>query len=192
MPDLEDGEWNEEELTDDTANLDATYSGPEEPHSVPPNTEPQPVIQDELSVSDSPEDEEELPEFDPKHKMDFEGLLYLGKLSDTFYWLGHKFVIRTLTTDDLLEVGLLHRAYSGTLADVKAYQAAVIAACVEFVDDKPLPIPLSNDPSDTHLLNKFRYVLSWFPPTIDAVYEEYLLLEAKVGKVIAAMGKAPG
>lgn len=194
MPDLEDGEWEEnEELTDDPANLDTPSNGPEGPHSVPPDTEPQPVIQDALSESDSPEEDEELPEFDPRHRQDFEGLMYIGKLTSTFEWLGHKFVIRTLSTDEILEVGIIHREYAGSLADVKAYQAAVVAACVESVDGKPLPLPLSSDPSDTSLINKFRFVnRSWFPPTLDVVYERYLLLEARVSQVIEAMGKASG
>ena len=194
MPTLEDGEWESEALTDDIANLDTkSITGPEEPDSVPPYTEPQPAIQVEMSESDSPEDDEELPEFDPAFRQDFEGLMYIGKLTDTFEWLGHTFVIRTLTTDEILEIGLIHREYVGTLTDVKAYQAALVAACVESVDGKPLPLPLSNDPSDTGLLNRFRFVnRSWFPVTLDVVYERYLLLEARVSRVIDAMGKASG
>src|SRR5690606_3529884 len=121
------------------------------------------------------------------------GLLYIGRLTDDFYWLGHHFVIRTLTMGEIIEVGLLHKEYAGSLADVKAYQAAVVAGCVVSVDGKPLPMPLTNDPQDTELINKFQYVLrSWYPPTLDVVYERYLLLEARANQVIEAMGKAQG
>jgi len=195
LPNLEDGEWEDEELTDDKANLDTEFiSGPEkvEGEASPLDaTEPQPVIQVEMSKSDSPDETPE--EFDPKFREDFEGLLYIGKLTDTFDWLGHRFVIRTLTTDEILEVGLIHKEYAGSLADAKAYQAAVVAACVESVDGRSLPIPLSNHPEDTSLINKFRFVnSSWFPPTLDAIYERYLLLEAKVARVIESMGKVSG
>lgn len=126
-------------------------------------------------------------------RQDFEGLLYLGKLSTEFKWMGHTFSIRTLTVGEILEVGLVHQAYSQTMMAAKAYQAAVVASCVEAVDGQSLPMPISNDKSDTELINKFRFILrSWFPPTLDAVYEQYLLLEARVDRVMRAMGKALG
>ena len=130
-----------------------------------------------------------LPEFDPKHRLDFEGLLYLGALTDTFTYVGHSFTIRTLTTDEVLEVGLLHKPYVDSLADVKAYQAALVAACVIKVDGKPLPLPITDDFADTPLANRFDYVRKhWFPPILDAVYEHYLILESRVDDVLRAMG----
>src|SRR5690606_21537006 len=122
-----------------------------------------------------------IPEFDPRFREDFEGLLYLGRLTDSFTWLGHRFTIRTLTTGEVLEVGLLHRPYVNSYADVKAYQAAVVAACVEQVDGQPMPMPITNEVTDTESLTRFQYVLrAWFPPTLDAIYERYLLLERRV------------
>lgn len=135
---------------------------------------------------------ETLPEFDPRVREDFEGLLYLGRLSHTFPWAGHEFTIRTLTTGETLEVGLLSQPYRGTLAEMKAYQAALVACCVTTVDGRAMPVPITDDPRDTAAANRFRYVLrSWFPPVLDAVYEQYLLLEERVARVLAAMGKAP-
>lgn len=152
-----------------------------EPHRDP--------VEDASDDGEEAPDDEPLPEFDPKVRQDFDGLLFLGKLEDEFYWLGHRFVIRTLVTDEILEVGLLHKQYAETLADVKAYQAAVAAACVVTVDGKPLPQPLSVDPSDTALRNRFDYVRkSWYPSVLDQVYQRYLMLEGKVDAVIEAMG----
>jgi hypothetical protein len=137
--------------------------------------------------------EEPLPEFDTRWREPFEGLVFLGRLQKTFRWMGHKFLIRTLVTDEVLEVGLLHAQYVNTLADVKAYQAAVVAACVIKVDDQPMPLPITDDQVDTPLAARFEYVLKhWFPPILDVVYEEYLELEVTVNKVLAAMGKAHG
>ena len=151
------------------------------------------MTQTESSEPQAPSVAEAPPEFDPRFRQDFEGLLYLGRLTDTFSWLGHTFTIRTLSSGEVLEVGLLHKKYVGTLADVKAYQAALVAACVVEVDGQPMPVPLTNAAADTALVNRFNYVLrSWFPPTLDVVYERYLLLEARVGEVIEAMGKASG
>lgn len=159
----------------------------------PPPTEPHPGADDGVESGQGQAEEEPLPEFDPRVMQDFEGLLFLGKLTASFGWMGHRFVIRTLTVGEVLEVGLIHRDYVGTLADIKAYQAAVTAACVERVDNRSMPFPISNDSGDTPLINRFQYVIDhWFPPTLDAIYEEYLLLEARVEKVMAAMGKAHG
>jgi len=150
-----------------------------EPHRVGPE------------ASNPPQAKEVLPVFDPKVREDFEGLLYLGRLSTTFTRLGHDFEIRTLTTGEILEIGMLAKPYRDSMADVKAYQAAVVAACVTRVDGRPMPTPVTDDVLDTGMSNRFNYVLrSWFPPLLDIVYEQYLLLEDRVGQVLEAMGKA--
>ena len=215
MP-FEDGQWDEREpgpLPASRASLGSTSGPGETPEEVfyydedrdggdrPTDLGPHPdtQAQGESAQADNPvapvqsSEEEPLPEFDRRVRQDFEGLLYLGYLEDEFEWVGHRFKIRTLYTGEILQVGLLHRRYVGTLADVKAYQAAITAACVMQVDGKSMPTPLTNDPADTGLGNRFDYVLrSWFPPTLDVVYERYLLLEKRVRRVLDAMGKASG
>lgn len=127
--------------------------------------------------------------FDPRVSEPFEGLLYLGRLTDTFEAYGHRFAIRTLSTAEVLEIGLLHKPYRDSLSDVKAYQAALVAACVVSVDGKPLPLPVTSEAFDTSLLNRFEFVKrSWFPPLLDVIYERYLNLEAEVDLVLTAMG----
>jgi hypothetical protein len=189
MP-VEDGEWDDQ---GEEAEVVDAISHDSNPFGEPPE-EVVPPVEDEEPSEDPPEPEPDpIPQFDPRVRQDFEGLLYLGRLTDQFTWLGHRFTIRTLTAGEILEVGLLHRQYVGTLADVKAYQAAVVAACCIDVDGKPMPVPITNQVADTELLNRFQFVLqSWFPPTLDAIYERYLLLEARVEEVIRAMGEAQG
>jgi len=151
--------------------------------------EPHPGGDEEANEPES--DKEDLPEFDPRVREDFEGLLYLGRLSTTFTWAGHEFIIRTLTTGEVLEVAMLSRPYRESMGELKAYQAALVAACVVQVDGRPMPVPITDDPADTAAANRFRYILrSWFPPVLDAVYEQFLLLEERVGQVLKAMGKA--
>lgn len=188
MAGLEDGEFADDLLIIDEADLGPTSFGPEEVESDSflTDTEPHPDTQGESSESI------DLPEFDPRFRQDFEGLLYLGYLEDDFHWMGHHFVLRTYNTNDVLEIGLLHAKYAGTMGDAKAWQALVCAASVVSVDGKSLPRPISNEPEDTELANKFRYILKWFPLTIDAVYEKSLELEMRVRQVLDAMGKASG
>lgn len=129
------------------------------------------------------------PEFDERHREVFNGLMFVGALSNTFSWSGHRFRIHTLTSGELMEVALIQKQYRDTIADSRAYVTAMVAACTDSVDGKPLPQPLG--PGDSALEAKFRYITDhWFPWTIDAVYEEFLLLEERVNEILAAMGKA--
>jgi hypothetical protein len=146
----------------------------------------------EGTLSEGPEqEEEELPAFDEQYRQDFIGLNFVGKLSRDFEWMGHRFKIKTLMTDELIQIGLVHAKYQQTLADVKAYQTLVVAACLDTLDGKQLPVPITNDVDLVEA--RFDYIKNhWYPWTIDAVYEEYLLLEVRVQKVIAAMGKVSG
>lgn len=196
MP-VEDDPWPDDVQPPVAQDLPDEVTGtiPRGPSVTTPDLDPEPHRDAAEDASDDQEEtpNEPLPEFDPKVREEFTGLLYLGKLSDKFFWLGHEFVIRTITTDEILEVGLIAKKYADTLADVKAYQAALVAACVVTVDGRPLPSPLTVDPSDTALLNRFQYVIkNWYPSALNAVYEQYLLLEAKVERVLDAMGEAPG
>lgn len=190
MP-VENDDWGDEPVLNVPLppNVEPPSPGPP-PSSAAPGESTEPHPGDDIAAG---EPGAALPEFDQRHAQDFEGLLYLGRLTDTFTWLGHTFLIRTLVSGEVLEIGLLHKPYVGSLSDVKAYQAAVVAACVLEVDGKPMPVPLTNEASDTALANRFQYVLrSWFTPTLNVIYERYLLLEDRVERVIAAMGKASG
>lgn len=166
--------------------VDSSNTGPEASSAAPPTEGTTP---DETRRGGA--DVVAPPEFDPRHREDFEGLLYIGALTHEFSWAGHRFKIRTVTTDELLEVGLAQKKYRDSLGDSRAYVTAMAAACIVLVDGKPLPRPLTSDMADTEFSNKFDYVRShWYPWTVDAVYEEYMKLEARVVEIIESMGKA--
>lgn len=162
---------------------------PTEEHYAPFSPQPDPP-DIEKPEGESAADPEDL-SFDPRWKLEFEGLLFLGFLTKRFTWAGHTFVIKSLSTDELLQVALVHQPYVGTLGEMKAYQSAAVAACLQSVDGKPLPIPVEIDGSliDT----RFDYVTKRYAPVImDVIYNQYLELEQKVTHVLAAMGKASG
>jgi len=130
--------------------------------------------------------------FPEEHRLPFQGLLYVGALTKTFEWFGHTFTIRTLKTDELLEVGLLTSSYGGTIAEARAYPAAVVAACLETIDNQPLPIPIV-DGTGSRVEYRFNWVRSkLYPPAVDAIYSEYKILEDQVDEIIETMGKAGG
>ena len=134
-----------------------------------------------------------LPEFDPRWRDEFRGLTFLGALSDEFEWLGHRFKIRTLTTGELAEVALIAKPYAESEAALKAWQPAPVAACVVTVDGQDLVVPLTSEVNDTHVRAKFRYVMDkWFPPVLDVIYTRYIGLEYTAREVLEAMGKASG
>lgn len=149
---------------------------------------------DETTQVKSSDEEGQLPEeFDPKHRDAFNGLMFIGALTSSFTFLGHKIKIKTIGIDDLLEVGLITAKYKGTLGESRAYSTAMVAASIISIDGKPLPQPLTTDPADTPLSNSFEYVRTYyFPPVVDAIYLEYLELEAQVERIIASMGKVSG
>lgn len=144
--------------------------------------------------TEAPEPDGPLPQFDPRLRTEFSGLLYLGALTDTFDWLGHRFVIRTLRTGELVGVSLAVKEYIGTDGYLKAWQCAMVGACVVTVDGQPLPpLPLTDRPDDSLVAARCRYVMDhWFPPVPDHIYERYVELELVVREVIKAMGNRSG
>lgn len=171
---------------------------PESPSPAPLSTAPgfggTPGNDGQAPEQVEPQDQEDpLPEFDSRWQDEFEGLLYIGALTEEFTWLGHRIVIRTLTTEEMAEIALASKPYLGTEAELKAYQAGVVAASVVTVDGVPLPAPLTTAPGDTPFSNRFRYVWkNWRPPVLDAIYQRYVSLEIKVREVIEAMGNHSG
>jgi hypothetical protein len=169
---------------------------PTSPGPLPSSPAPEAVQEPQPGgpVEESGSEQQDPPiEFDPRWRQEFSGLLYVGKLEDTFQWLGHQFRIRTLKSGEMLEVALIVKRYEGTIGAARAYANAIAAACLVEVDRKGLPIPITTDPDDTPFLNRFEYVNSnYHALVIDAVYDRYVELEAKVGDIIQAMGKAVG
>lgn len=123
------------------------------------------------------------PEVEDKSPLSAEvlGLLYLGKLTKSFNFKGHEFVIKTLKIGEELEIALLAREFEDTNDYLRALATATVAATIESVDGKPLVDALG--PSKDDLLQRnFSYVKErWYWPTIAHVYDQYvdLLQEQK-------------
>lgn len=172
-----------------------TSSDPDDPHGpfwvAPSDEEPLP----ESSSSDSAEAPDADPlaavEFDQRHRQDFEGLLYIGKLNHTFEKFGHTFTIHTLTVDELLRTALLVREWEGTIGSNRAYVTAMAAAACDLVDRKPVYQPIG--PGDDEIAGKFKYVREhWYSWVVDEVYSQLMALEQRVQEIIDAMGEGSG
>lgn len=167
------------------------------------NTAPEPESSEMLDevpdepVEAEPEDDAEdrpLKEFPEEHREAFQGLIYLGRLEDTFDWAGHNFTVRTLTSLEHIISGMLIKPYLGTRVESRAWQASIVAAGIVQVDGEPLYAPLGarEEPSEV-LRKKFQYVIeNWHPTTVDALHRRIAALEIEAREVLAAMGKASG
>lgn len=124
-------------------------------------------------------------------QQDMDGLLQLGALMASFSWCGHRFVIKTLSSDEELIVATLTREWQETIGGPKAYAIAVAALAVQAVDDVPMPTPVGETGAKHQwAIERFRYARRWYPPTIDSIYDHYLALEHRVKGVLDELGKA--
>lgn len=134
------------------------------------------------------------PVFDERYKEPFSGLLYLGALTKQFEWLGHRLVVRTLTTDDELAIAQVTQQWDGTNAAERAYIAAVAAMSLVSVDGKepPTPVGASSSPYGWAYA-RFNWVkANLYRPTIDKVFSEYLTLESVAEEVVTQLEKSSG
>jgi hypothetical protein len=137
--------------------------------------------------------EEDVPEFDPKFKQPFTGLLYVGALTKTFELYGHSFTIASPTQTERLQMGQVIEPFQGTVTGEIAYQSALVAAYLVDIDGKKLPQAIMIDPKETALHDRFKWVNENLRrPVIDKIFEECLVLDSKVDEVLEAMGKASG
>lgn len=164
-------------------------------------SEQQAKAYDPTALAQEPEDEpgtlrdEEgnlLPSFDPRHAEGLKGLAFVGALSTSFTWLGHDFVIRTLRDGEKLAVAQIIKEFADTMGADRAYGCAISAMCTMSVDGEELPIPIGESRRSYEWgLQRFNYVKdTWFPFTVDAVFNAYVRLEDLAAQVVEAMGKA--
>lgn len=128
--------------------------------------------------------------FDEKWKKDFEGLLYLGKLEKEITSIPlHKFVVRTLTVNEQLEILLITQPYADGIGYVRAYRAAVVAAGLVSVDGKEL---IPTDKNSNVLRQKWDYVTNgWYEPVVDVLYKEIDQLHERMIEVCQEIGVLP-
>jgi hypothetical protein len=117
------------------------------------------------------------------------GLVMVGALRDQVSVAGHTVAIRTLKIGEELEASLLSNKYRDTDDSGRAYATAVVAACIESVDGKPLTLQQIG-PNESVLDSKYNYILAnWYWTSIRVVYEAYLGLLTKANEALAEVKK---
>lgn len=172
----------------DDAAYDAAmlFPPPQQPSSVVTAPEPEPEPEEDHY-------QEEVPEFDPQWREPFSGLLYVGALTSSFEYLGHRFTIATPTMTEFLQIGQVIEPFQATVMADVAHQVARVAAYLTAIDGKELPRPITNDPKETSLHQRFQWVTDTLKrPVINAISDKCFELDAKVNGVLEAMGKVLG
>lgn len=127
-------------------------------------------------TEESTEPEEPADEFPPEIHQDVMGLLYLGSLTKECEVLGHRFVLKTLTSGEELALGQIVHEYGDTLVQAKAFTIATIAAAIVTVDGNPIVGSLGPEYSNTitTIRKKFEYIRDkWYWPVIEMLYMQY-------------------
>jgi hypothetical protein len=120
--------------------------------------------------------------FPEKWKAKFEGLLYLGYLEKEVEIPFHKFIVKTLTAGEKINVSLITSELTNTLGYGRSYRAAVVAAGLVLVDGQKLIVA----EKDVDVLRqKYNYVInSWHDPVIDILFEAINDLEGQVLEIL--------
>jgi hypothetical protein len=126
--------------------------------------------------------------FDPRWTEEFEGLLYVGKVTHNFRLAGHKVTVMTPEANDSLKAALLIKDYQGTAGELRALTIATLATCLVKVDGFTLPRGIMADGSDD-LETRFNWVAQLHQVVIDGIFSEFLELEGKVATAIRDLGK---
>lgn len=125
--------------------------------------------------------------FPEEWKEEFEGLLFLGRLQREVTRIPfHKFVVRTLTVNEKLEVSLIAKPFIETIGYGRAYKTAVVAAGLVSVDGRDL-IPANK--GINVIRQKYEYVVNnWYDSVVEILYNEIDALENRVVLVLQELG----
>ena len=145
--------------------------------------------QPEETISPAQE-EDEVTELTDEERSTFQSLLTIGQTTKKFDVLGHPVVLKTMTVNDELMVGLESKKYRGSEAFARAYQSAVVAASVVTIDGKQFYIPISPEESDSEVFEKrLEKVHALYPLVVSEIYRNYMDLEKEFAQLAQKLGK---
>lgn len=142
----------------------------------------------EWGIENLPQNEDNnIDTFPEEWKEEFEGLLYVGYLQREVTRIPfHKFVVKTLTVNEKLEISLIVKTYAGTIGESRAWKAAVVAAGLLSVDGTEL---IASNKKINTVRQKYEYVTTnWYDTVVDLLYDEIEALEYRVVIVLQELG----
>ena len=125
-------------------------------------------------------------QFDERFHEPFEGLTYIGDLKTTFSYLGHSFLVKTLTSGEKIEIIRICKELEGSLGYAKLFRAATAAAGLIAVDGQPI---IAAQKNVGFIQQKLEYIVNmWYDPIIDMIFEHINDLETSVLTIITELG----
>lgn len=136
------------------------------------------------------EESEAISTFPDAWKEEFEGLLFLGYLQSEVTQIPfHKFVVKTLTINEKIEVSLITKPYLDSVGFNRAWKAATVAAGLVSVDGRPL---IASSKNINSLKQKFDYVTeNWYDVVVELLYDEIQRIEDRSVIVLGELGIIP-
>jgi hypothetical protein len=130
---------------------------------------------------------EDMTTFPDAWKDEFEGLLFLGYLQKEVTQVPfHKFVIRTLTVKQKIEISLMTKDYVDTIGFNRAWKAASVAAALVSVDGREL---IAGSKNVNSLQQRYEYITNnWYDIVIEILFNELEQLENRVILVLYELG----
>lgn len=126
---------------------------------------------------------------------DYNQMVYLGKIEDTYEIFGHRFKARTLTSDEELKyITYLGNfmAKGDSISYMKALWIECLAYSLEEVDGEPIAVkPLKQNADEEWIKTKRKEIGSWSPFVVGEIYENvYIDLKRREKAVVDSVKKS--
>ena len=131
-------------------------------------------------------------DLDERAQEDFRGLMYAGYLEDECTVAGHRFLLRTPTQEDRLDLGAVHKPYLNTMSVEPAFQMIFVSMYLRRIDSIPAPEPLNTSVSGVR--TRFEWVKNSIvsPIVIGMLYLECMGLAARERAVVEHLDRLGG
>lgn len=129
--------------------------------------------------------------FTPSVQRVVEGVAYLGKLTETVTYAGHRFGLQTLRPEHRYAIGQVIQPLNGTIVWDKAWRDAHIAAALTHVDGHyDFCDPISPNMED-FVRGRWQYLTNkdtgWYEPVLEFLWYQFQFLELKASKAVEQM-----
>jgi hypothetical protein len=145
-------------------------------------------------MSDDPQVQEELDPialFPPEIQDAVTGLTYLGQLTEDVTFCGHTFGIRTLRPQHHMAIAQVLQPYRNTVQEIDVFRNLHVAMALTHVDNNQNFCPAIGPDLEGLVSGRLNFVshheTGWYPPTLEFLWQRYVLLEAKATAAIKAL-----
>jgi hypothetical protein len=120
--------------------------------------------------------------FSPEIRENVRGLAFIGYLTESFRFCGHRFTIETLRPHVKYAIGQAMEPYRNTLVEPDVFASFHVAAALTSVDGSRDFCPPMGDNLREWVDGRFDWVTTetgWLQPTIDFIFIKYAALEER-------------